>query len=313
MNTIRIFSIIGLLFFISACSSGLNIKKIGQGKDTISPYVDGMNGVENLVFDGNGAMFVTSLDGYIYKVVPTENKFKGKIELVKKVGDMCLGVEIADKDHIFVVVEDEDGDKRIIKFSKDFKTKTAVTKVISGLNGILVEGDYLYYVSSNLNIFWKSGNIYRLKLNATIETKPELVVKDTYISNGLTFSKDKKTLYYTNLFNSLYSYNLKTKKKQKIFDPSGFLHMYDDIETLSDGTILMCFNSEKGIVPFKKGIKPKNILRIGNMAVPSACRIGKGKGFLKDHLYVTEFGPKGRSLDMSGRGVWMVPISEIVN
>ncbi len=110
------------LTLIFACGSGLKIIKPDLKKKAPwhEPYIGGMNGVENLVFDGRGNLYVTGLDGTIYKIKPTQNPYKGEVVLKKKVGKACLGIVVSAQDYLDVGICDEEDQRRMAKMSKDF-------------------------------------------------------------------------------------------------------------------------------------------------------------------------------------------------
>ena len=66
------------------------------------------------------------------------------------------------------------------------------------------------------------------------------------------------------------------------------------------------------IVPVKNG-KTEKGYSAGSIGSPSVCDFGKGTGFRSDFLYITEFGLKGRSFTMNGRGRWVLPIGDIIS
>ena len=73
-----ILSLCFLLLFAISCGKGPEITQVGQDSPWASPYVSSssvseIEGLENLAFDGEGSMFVTGLNGYIFRVVPTDS------------------------------------------------------------------------------------------------------------------------------------------------------------------------------------------------------------------------------------------------
>jgi hypothetical protein len=300
-----------LLFYLTACSSGLKITRTGQDKPWAGPYVSGMNGVENLTFDGAGNMFVTGLDGLIYRVVPTDDPFRGRIADKKKIGKMCLDVEVGPDNMLYAGVLDEKGISRICRISMDFTNVTPVSSPIQGLNGMTQDrSGYLYIASSNLSFFNPKGCVLRTKIgNDNSFINPEVFIETGGITDGLAFSPDESLLYVTNLDGKLISVDMKTKEKKVIYAP-GKLQLFDDIDTAADGTVWMCFNSEMAIITVKDGVVTAGYSS-GDLKAPSSCKFGKGPGFRSDFLYITEFGMKGRSMKMNGRGVYVMPVSEI--
>ncbi|HEY9161655.1 MAG TPA: SMP-30/gluconolactonase/LRE family protein [Desulfomonilia bacterium] len=300
-----------LLFCLTACSSGLKIIHTGQDKPWAGPYVSGMNGVENLTFDGAGNMFVTGLDGMIYRVVPTDDPFRGKIADKKKIGKMCLDVEAGPDGMLYAGVMDEKGISRICRISMDFTSVTPISSPVQGLNGMAQDrSGYLYIASSNLSFFNPKGCVLRAKIgddNSFIN--PEVFIETGGITNGLAFSPDESKLYVTNLNGVLMAVDMKTREKKVLYSP-GKLQIFDDLDTAADGTVWLCFNSEMAIISVKDGLVTAGY-RTGDLKAPSSCKFGKGPGFRPDFLYITEFGMKGRSLKMNGRGVFVMPVPEI--
>jgi len=300
-----------LLFCLTACSSGLKIIHTGQDKPWAGPYVSGMNGVENLTFDGAGNMFVTGLDGMIYRVVPTDDPFRGRIADKKKIGKMCLDVEAGPDGMLYAGVMDEKGISRICRISMDFTSVTPISSPVQGLNGMAQDrSGYLYIASSNLSFFNPKGCVLRAKIgddNSFIN--PEVFIETGGITNGLAFSPDESKLYVPNLNGVLMAVDMKTREKKVLYSP-GKLQIFDDLDTAADGTVWLCFNSEMAIISVKDGLVTAGY-RTGDLKAPSSCKFGKGPGFRPDFLYITEFGMKGRSLKMNGRGVFVMPVPEI--
>jgi len=300
-----------LLFCLTACSSGLKIIHTGQDKPWAGPYVSGMNGVENLTFDGAGNMFVTGLDGMIYRVVPTDDPFRGRIADKKKIGKMCLDVEAGPDGMLYAGVMDEKGISRICRISMDFTSVTPISSPVQGLNGMAQDrSGYLYIASSNLSFFNPKGCVLRAKIgddNSFIN--PEVFIETGGITHGRAFSPDESKLYVTNLSGVLMAVDMKTREKKVLYSP-GKLQIFDDLDTAADGTVWLCFNSEMAIISVKDGLVTAGY-RTGDLKAPSSCKFGKGPGFRPDFLYITEFGMKGRSLKMNGRGVFVMPVPEI--
>jgi len=299
------------LFFLTACSSGLKIISIGQDKPWFKPYVSGMHGVENLTFDGLGNMFVTGLDGMIYRVVPTEDQYSGRITDKKKIGKMCLDVEVGSDDMLYVGVLNDKDEHRIYRVNKDFTNAVPISSPIEGLNGMAQDRDgYLYIASSNMSFLNPKGRVLRSKIGDDGSFRnPEIFIETGGITDGLAFSPDETRLYITNLDGRLIEVDMRTKKKKILYAPGKF-HLFDDMDTSKDGTVWMCFNSEQAIVPVKDGLVTIGY-RTGDLKAPSSCKFGKGLGFRPDFLYITEFSLKGRSMNMNGRGVFVMPLSDI--
>lgn len=311
MKGIRSLFIIFLLACLAACSSGLRIVKNGGGKPWSGPYVSGMNGVENLTFDGAGGMFVTGLDGTIYRVVPTDDPFKGRIADRKKIGKMCLDVEAGPDGMLYAGVTDEKGISRICRISRDFSSVEPISSPIPGINGMAQDGKgNLYIASSNMSFLNPKGRVLRARIGDDASfMNPEVFIETGGLANGLAFSPDGSKLYVTNINGMLFSIDMNTREKKVLYSP-GKTQIFDDMDAAADGTVWLCFNSEMAIVPVKGDIAEFGY-RIGDLKAPSSCKFGKGPGFRPDFLYITEFGLKGRSMKMNGRGVFVVPVFEL--
>ena len=134
MHIQRVFPVL-ILTCLCACTSGLKLVNI-DGEIPHGPDVGGMHGVENLTFDGAGALFVTGLDGMIYRVEPTNDPFRGTITARKKLGvGNVNGIEVGPDGLVYVGVKDEKGVSRIGKIDKDLNHITYLTEHIPGLNG----------------------------------------------------------------------------------------------------------------------------------------------------------------------------------
>jgi hypothetical protein len=307
----KTFYLILFLLFLSACSSGLKIISIGQDKPWFKPYVSGMHGVENLTFDGLGNMFVTGLDGMIYRVVPTEDPYSGRIADKRKIGKLCLDVEVGSDDRLYVGVLNDKDEYRIYRINKDFTNAVPISSPIEGLNGMVQDRTgYLYIASSNMSFLNPKGRVLRSKIGDDGSFRnPEIFIETGGITNGLAFSPDESRLYVTNLGGMLIEVDMRTKQKKILYAPGKF-QIFDDMDTAKDGTVWMCFNSEQAIVPVKDGLVTIGY-RTGDLKTPSSCKFGKGPGFCPDFLYITEFGLKGRSMNMNGRGIFVMPLSDI--
>lgn len=308
-----VLGLILLLLLASACGSNLRITQLGSspGDSWGRAYVSGMHGVENLAFDGKGSLYVCGLDGMLYKLAPAAQAFRGKIVAEKKMGKTCLGIESGTDGMLYVAVREEKGDRRIVRIDSALTKATPLTDPIPGLNGFEQDHGYLYYTSSNESMLRPKGAIYRVRMGSEKNFKnPEVFVKDAGMVNGLAFSPDGKVLYYTETFNGLWMYDIARNEKKKIYSPSGLMHVFDDLTVGPDGTVWMCLNSECAIVAIKDG-KPIASYRVGDLKAPSSCEFGRGPGFDPGYLYITEFGLKGRSFTMNGRGVWVLPLKTI--
>jgi sugar lactone lactonase YvrE len=272
-----------------------------------------MNGAENICFDGAGSMFISGLDGFIYRIAPTGNPYRGIITARKKFGRMCLGIESGPDGFIYAGVWTESGGRRIARISKNLVLVKFLTGDIEGLNGFEQRDGYLYFAQSDMGIFFPKGKISRAKFSDDESfNKPETVVDGAGMVNGLAFSPDGKTLYYTETFNGVWACDMGTGSRKKIFSPSGLLQVIDDLDVSPDGTVWACFNSDKAILRIAGQGAPDEY-SIGELGAPSSCRFGRGPGFKKDFLYITEFGLKGRSTVKDGRGVWAFPVNHAGN
>ncbi|HQP31492.1 MAG TPA: SMP-30/gluconolactonase/LRE family protein [Deltaproteobacteria bacterium] len=304
MKVCRELLILFCLLLGTGCSGFHPIDTLADGDR--GPYVDGMHGAENLCFDGAGALFVTGLDGTLYRIEPTTAQRHGRIAARRKIGVMCLGVEAGPDDQVYVGVTDERGERRIARIDKALTKLTTLTGHIPGLNGFAQAHGYLYYTSSNERVICPRGRIYRVRLGEDADfSHPEVVVEKAGMVNGLAFSPDQGTLYYTETLGGLWAYDLAARSRRRIPIP-GVLQVFDDLATGPDGTIWLCLNSAQAIVAVREGDVPR-AFSIGDLKAPSSCAFGSGPGFREDFLYITEFGLKGRSLTMNGRGVWVVP------
>lgn len=304
-----------LFSFIISCGSGIKINEAASPLTTnwASPYVDGMNGVENLVFDGMGSMFVTGLDGYIYRVEPTDDIYRGKTVAKKKIGKLCLGIEVAPNGSLYAGVMEESEERFVYKISKDFSDVKRLGKPVKGLNGFEIDKKgILYFASSNESFLFPKGGVLAADTSKDENfDDPIKIFGGAGMVNGLAFSPDESVLYFTEMTGGVKSFDMKTKLLTTIFEPSGFFQILDDIEVDSAGRLWVCINSESALLVFENG-KLVKAFRPGSMRVPSSCAFSAGGGFSKEFLYVTEYGLKGRSFTRNGRGVWAVPVKEIL-
>jgi len=307
--------IILITILLLSCSSGLPMK-IFTPKGNVqwkSPYVSGMNGVENIAFDSKGFMYVTGLKGMIYKIKHDIKSNKGIIVKKVKAGAVCTGI-VALKDRLYVAFQSKKGGDlrgKIYHVTSELKIKEALTNEIEGLNALLMSSSgKLYFASSNMSFINPKGYVGVIDINNKESFKKPQKLLVGKMLNGLAFSPDEITLYYTETTGGLYSFDMNQKTRKLIFEPKGFLQILDDLTVDSKGNIWLCFNSEMSIV--KISPKGKTAYRFGSLKVPSSCVFGKGPGFSQKVLYITEFGQKSRSMTMDGRGVWAIPVYKLI-
>ncbi len=302
-----VFTLLSICWLHSCGPSLVTVRPPASPAWAEAPYVGGMKGVENLAFDGEGNLFVTGLDGTLYHVVPTKDQNAGRIEDEIRLGRMCLGIAVAPDKSLYVAAENEKKQRRIYRVSRDFSVISAVSPFIPGLNGMAADATgRLFFAASNESPFEPAGRILTAVMGRD-ETfaQPEVFLDGLGLVNGLSFSPDEQTLYFTETLRGVFSLDMATRKKTLLFDPHGWLPVIDDLAVAPDGTVWVCFNSKKALLPIRDGHAIGRLYPVPGMGAPSSCRFGKGPGFRPDRLYVTEFGLSGRSLVKNGRGVWM--------
>jgi len=301
--------IIALIFLVS-CGGDLSIvRKTSVEEKWFLPYVDGMNGVENIAFD-NDFMYVTGLDGVLYKIESSDNPYRGKIVLKKKIGVMCLGLVAADNGFLYVgVQEDADSFPKIIRLNKDFEGAVPLTDGIEGLNGLEIDRNgRLYYSWSNMSFISPKGILYRADVNNVESFKnPEIIIDDAGLLNGFALTPDEGSIYFTETTGSLHSIDLDSKKRSIVYTPSGFFQILDDVCVDDAGTVWLACNSKSLIIAIKQD-STVTAYQTGDLRVPSSLAFSESEKFNKKFLYITEFGLKPRSLTMNGRGVWILPL-----
>lgn len=314
-SRLKAFSALALvlaLFALSAsCRTGVKFAPPPVGEQWETPYVSGMKGVENLAFDGKGLLFVTGLDGTLYRVEPTKDPFQGRIADSIKLGSMCLGIAVAKDGSLYVAAENEKEKRRIFRVSRDFSEITPVSPFISGLNGMAADrAGNLYFAASSENPIEPAGRILKAVMGKDESFQNSEVFLDGLgLVNGLAFSPDESVLYFTETLSGVFALNMATRKREQIWKPAGWLPVVDDLAVAPDGTVWVCYNSKEALLPLRNR-KPEGLLHaVPGMGAPSSCRFGEGPGFRHDCLYVTEFGLKGRSFTKNGRGIWMFPVS----
>jgi sugar lactone lactonase YvrE len=302
--------IYALAVMITSCST-IKTVQVGQGEPWEKPYVDGMTGAENLAFDGKGNMFVTTLDGYVYRVEPTDDPFRGMIADKIKVGNRCLDIEVTPEDYLLVAVQTKKSFGRVARLTKDFTAIEFMTGEIPGINGMVLDlKGSLYIASSNVSIINPKGWILKMDLDDdSTWASPPVFIETSCITNGLSLSQDESKLYYTCLNSSVNEVDLKTKEHITILSQGRF-QFFDDLDASSPGMIWFCYNSQYALIEVKDGVII-NAYRVGDLKAPSSCKFGKGPGFNSGFLYITEFGMKGRSLKADGRGVFVLPVTEL--
>jgi len=302
--------IIILAGMITSCST-LRTVQVGQGQPWEKPYVEGMTGAENLSFDGKGNMFVTTLDGYVYRVEPTDDPFRGRIADMIKLGDSCLDIEVTPEDYLLVAVLTNKNAGRIARLTRDFTAIEFMTGEIPGINGMALDmKGSLFIASSDVSIINPRGCILKMDLDDdSTWMSPPVFIETSCITNGLSLNQDETKLYYTCLNSSVVEVDLKTKERVSILS-QGMFQFFDDLDASSPGVIWFCHNSQYALIEVKDGLII-NAYRVGDLKAPSSCKFGKRPGFNSAFLYITEFGMKGRSLKADGRGVFVLPVNEL--
>jgi hypothetical protein len=303
--------LLAVLFAVSACGPAPYVRNVLFDKEGPygGMYLKGIKGAENLDFDGNGAMYVTTLDGNLYRVVPGENPNKGEIAASRKLGKRCFGVCAAPDNTVYAGVELTSVDRRIFRLDSALeKEPEALSGAIQGLNGMEIRDGYLYYTTSDEGLTRAaSGKILRVSLASPDFKNPETVVDNAGCANGIAFSPNGKILYYTATYDGVWLYNLVNKEHRQIATAE-LLGIADDLDVAKDGTVWFCSNSQKGVVPVKRE-KVQAGYRLMGMGAPSSCKFGKGPGFDPNTLYITELSRRARCLRFNGRGVWALPLN----
>ncbi|MFP4475954.1 MAG: SMP-30/gluconolactonase/LRE family protein [Desulfatibacillaceae bacterium] len=274
-------------------------------------YVEGITGPENLVFDGYGTMFVTTMQGEVYRVVPTDDPWRGRIDGKRQLGERCFGIAVAPGDILFVAVEVAPRDRRIVRLDGALEQEPQVlSHNIGGLNGITLHDGYLYYTTSNEAMTAAAqGTIKRVVAMEPDFAAAETIVPGAGFVNGVALEPDGELLYYTETFNGVWSFNMETGEKTQIADAE-FMGVMDGVTVADDETAWVCSNSQKAVIPVKHGG-----MRIGyhidGMGAPSACAMGMGPGFDNNTLYITEIAQRSRCKWFDGRGVWALPLDKV--
>ena len=292
-----------LIMLLAGCSAGHERLKLDA-----ELYVGGLQGAENLTFDGRGNLYVTGLDGVIYLVRPAGPQ--GRVVSRAKLGRLCFGVVYYEGWVYAGVRRAGDGllDGRIMQLGPDLSDRSLLTAAIPGLNGFALKDKYLYYTSSE-GIFLRHGRVYRVNLDAANFEDPEIFADDLGWVNGLAFAADGQTLYYTEMFGGLWQFDVTTGEKSRIYDP-GFGQIFDDLDVAPDGSLWVCFNSGAALMHFDAHGGLEGVYEVSRMGAPSACAFAGDPAFGDEGLYVTEFGRKGGSLKKDGRGVWLVRLPQ---
>lgn len=292
----RIFYIAILIWQMIACNARFKTMPLKASANN-RLYIGQMNGVENLIVDKQNQLYVSGLDGNVYKID------RGKLVQKKKLGKMALGIA-ADSQYLYLAIANEQQQRRLLRIKKDFSDLQYMTGAIAGLNGICLDKKgQLYYTSSNESLWLPSGKIYRINVRQPESwQKPQVIVDQAKMANGLALSKDDQTLYYTATTSGVYRFNLQSKQKEELYK-TGFLGVLDDLYVDEQGVIWVCYNSKEGIL--KINGHQMTLYKHPQLIAPSAIQPVDKKKMSGPRFYVTEFGRAGQSFTMDGRGVYL--------
>ncbi len=276
----------GMVLFLCGCASVPVAPVDGE------LLVDAPGGYENLCFDEAGNIYVSGLSGQVLKLE------QGRVTASRQVGSLCLGI-VWHASEIYLGVQQADDEfmvGRIYRLDDGLTGAAPVSGPISGLNGFALQDGWLYYASSQ-GLLKPKGAVYRVNLNDPDFENPELFLGDIGWVNGLAFSHDGQTLYYTEMFKGVWAYD--GREVRRIYDP-GFMQVSDDLCVAPDGSLYVCSNSAGAILHLSPEGEFLDAWRPGDMGAPSSCAMSGTK------IYITEFGQKAATLKQDGRGVWMV-------
>ena len=315
------------LVLLNSCTGSMSINDFEQRDSSLVGHaVSGMNGAENLTFDKDNFLYITTLDGMLYKISPGFSEDKGQLRIVKRIrlGEACRGIDIEDDGWIYVAV-DKGKKRNIFRIDSTLCNQELLVENVPGLNGITLDTTgYLYYTSSSSNPFARNGKIHRIKVSPLESDmpEPEVVLQDLGMVNGLAVFRNtlqKQILYFTQTYKGVYSFDLSGWEKNGDVAIMPFFslkgcgcigafchHVYDDLTVAADGTVWVCLNSEQAVVSIKNGIAGV-MYSSPDFGAPSSCTFPRGEGVQSNSMYITEVAQKGCSLKFNGRGIWVLP------
>jgi hypothetical protein len=310
----------------------MSINDFEQQNSSLMGYaINGMNGAENLAFDNNNFLYITTLDGMLYKVAPGFSGDPSRIQIIKRIrlGEACRGIDIDDNGWLYVGV-DKGKKRNIYRIDNEFCDQKLLVEDIPGLNGITLDTTgFLYYTTSSSNPFARNGKICRIKISPfggdiydpDDLPEPEIVLQDLGMVNGLAVYRstaEKQILYFTQTYKGVFSVDLSKWGTTTAGNIKPFFslkgcgciaafcdHIYDDLTVTADGTVWVCLNSEQAVVSIKNG-SAGVMYTSPDLGAPSSCKFSKGKGMQSTSLYITEVAQKGCSLKFNGRGIWIL-------
>lgn len=276
------------------------------------PLIDGMNGCENLYLDDESSdIYVTDLNGYLYKISKYENVFaiSDKIKLF----DYAMGIDCSDDGYLYVATSSDDWHETggpIVRINKDLSGAEEVSENIKGINGLTINSNIIYYSYGNMNYFSPEGGIGAIKLN---NGRSDLsVINDQLESaNGLFYSKDNNLLYFTEVFNGAYSLNPLNNSIDKVFGKSRMIEGFDDMCIDSYGNFWVADQPNGFIKMYNPTTQLVTYFRSDEVGIASSCRIRMEDG--KEVIYITELKKSKDSETYDGRGVFYIELETLLN
>jgi sugar lactone lactonase YvrE len=276
-------------------------------------FVEGMAGPEGIFADPKSEqIFVTDCSGMIY-VLDGKDRASLKVAKSKKIaGASAIGVTVGPDDLLYVGIAENDWMAEggyVARMSKTLENKEVLTEVYEGLNGMdfSPDGD-LYFASSNMSYKQSKGRIMKLSLAET-GAEPELAIGDLGAANGVAFNPEDGRLYYTEVFQGLSAFDLKTEEKELVLGKADTFEFFDDICIDGEGRV---WSTAAG--GFIKTWDPKTgtsvRFHMEGIGSTSACAIRVENG--EEIIYITELkkpGNKPKSRLYDGRGMISFPLS----
>lgn len=309
-------SIITLLFFVSCVTVVDKTVDIPALADVNGRLVTAMKGAENLVLVPDSLrLYVTDLSGYVHLIDGTN---VNRLEIVKslQISDMALGIEIDPDGYLYVnaATTDEwmDEGGAVYRVDAELESAERITGGYPGINGMTQDSEgNLYFAIGNLKLFGAKGAIYKMTYQGNGEySNPEEFISDLKSPNGMFYDSSQNRLIFTEVFKGVSAYDLDDDTTEPLVGKSRTVEGFDDVCLDSNGDIIIADPPDGLAKIYDANSDMVLLIRIGDTGIGSACQTRITEGV--EYLYVTERLTNKQSKEQDGRGLYIIPLDELM-
>lgn len=252
-------------------------------------FADGFSGPENLAFDGKDALYMTDTND-LWKIAPDGNKTSLYKRDETKDGKSLCGVCIGPDGKVFFsasnrILAYNSADGKVTEYATGFKLANGIT--IDDLGELLVAD-------------MGAKTLYIVPVGAKT---PTVLSRDVGMINGVKWTREDKTIYYTTSFPAKLNY-IKFDSSFKIIGQNEIASFgtafADDFTMDTDGNFYVALWKGGKVVKVTRGGKKEDLLE--KLDGPSAVAFGEGA--FAGKLFVCV---KGSSFKFDGTTLVMVP------